>query len=99
MLQVTTGPKQHFTTERPGTSSGELQCAYLEHRLTSFLIFINFSLHSLLDSNHIGYYGMHEGMRLTPLDQQYRFFEKLNFPITEETEAWKEKVSVTLICL
>ncbi|KAF7152125.1 hypothetical protein RHSIM_Rhsim01G0033900 [Rhododendron simsii] len=46
---------------------------------------------SLLDSSHVGSYGMHEGMRLTPLDQQYRFFEKLNFPITEEIEAWKEK--------
>ncbi|KAI8570357.1 hypothetical protein RHMOL_Rhmol01G0028600 [Rhododendron molle] len=47
---------------------------------------------SLLDSSHVGSYGMHEGMRLTPLDQQYRFFEKLNFPITEETEAWKERI-------
>lgn len=40
---------------------------------------------------------MHEGM--IPLDQQYQFFGTLKFPITKETEAWKEKVSITLICM
>ncbi|KAI8571725.1 hypothetical protein RHMOL_Rhmol01G0141900 [Rhododendron molle] len=45
---------------------------------------------SLLDSSHGGSYGMHEGM--IPLDQQYQFFGTLKFPITEETEAWKEKI-------
>ncbi|GLT37045.1 hypothetical protein SLA2020_113830 [Shorea laevis] len=42
---------------------------------------------SLLDSSHGG---KHEGM--TPLDQQYQFFGKLGFPLTTETEAWKEKI-------
>ncbi|GMP41993.1 hypothetical protein CsSME_00011891 [Camellia sinensis var. sinensis] len=44
---------------------------------------------SLLDSSLSGSYGMHEGM--TPLDQQHQFFGALRFPVTEETEAWKEK--------
>jgi callose synthase len=48
------------------------------------------SIPSLLDSSHGGSYAMHEGM--TPLDQQYQFFGTLRFPITEETEAWKEKI-------
>lgn len=45
---------------------------------------------SLLDSSHGGSYGMHQGM--TPLEQQRQFFGTLNFPVTEETEAWKEKI-------
>ncbi|KAE9463007.1 hypothetical protein C3L33_05086, partial [Rhododendron williamsianum] len=45
---------------------------------------------SLLDSSHGGSYGMHEGM--IPPDKQYQFFGTLKFPITEETEAWKEKI-------
>ncbi|GMP41984.1 hypothetical protein CsSME_00011891 [Camellia sinensis var. sinensis] len=45
---------------------------------------------SLLDSSLSGSYGMHEGM--TPLDQQHQFFGALRFPVTEETEAWKEKI-------
>ncbi|KAA8520299.1 hypothetical protein F0562_014555 [Nyssa sinensis] len=45
---------------------------------------------SLLESSHGGSYGMDEGMK--PLDQQYQFFGTLGFPVTEETEAWKEKI-------
>ncbi|KAF7154004.1 hypothetical protein RHSIM_Rhsim01G0134500 [Rhododendron simsii] len=45
---------------------------------------------SLLDSSHGGSYEMNEGM--IPPDQQYQFFGTLKFPITEETEAWKEKI-------
>lgn len=44
---------------------------------------------SLLDSNHGGSYGKHEGMM--PLDQQHQFFGELNFPVPD-TEAWKEKI-------
>ncbi|KAK3036584.1 hypothetical protein RJ639_031201, partial [Escallonia herrerae] len=47
-------------------------------------------LPSLLESSHGGSYGMHEGM--TPLEKQYRFFSALSFPVTEYTEAWKEKI-------
>lgn len=46
---------------------------------------------SLLESSHGGSYVMHQGM--TPLDQQYQYFGALNFPVTEEAEAWKEKAS------
>ncbi|KAL9175691.1 hypothetical protein ABFS82_02G128300 [Erythranthe guttata] len=45
---------------------------------------------SLQESSHGGSYGMHQGMM--PLDQQYQYFGTLHFPITEETEAWKEKI-------
>lgn len=45
----------------------------------------------MLDSSNGGSYGLHEGM--TPLDRQYQVFGTLGFPVTEETEAWKEKVS------
>ncbi|KAK6162846.1 hypothetical protein DH2020_002687 [Rehmannia glutinosa] len=48
------------------------------------------SVPSMLDSSHGGSYGMHQGM--TPLDQQYQYFGTLHFPVTEETEAWKEKI-------
>ncbi|KAL0425542.1 UNVERIFIED_CONTAM: Callose synthase 1, partial [Sesamum radiatum] len=52
---------------------------------------------SLLDSSHGGSYGMHQGM--TPLDQQYSYFGTLHFPVTEETEAWKEKIRRLLLLL
>lgn len=42
---------------------------------------------SLVDSNH----GVHEGMMLL---EQHQFFGSLNFPVTEEPEAWKEKVMI-----
>ncbi|KAL2461368.1 Callose synthase 2 [Abeliophyllum distichum] len=45
---------------------------------------------SLLDSSHGESYGMHQGM--TPLDQQYQHFGALQFPVTNNTEAWKEKI-------
>ncbi|XAR54308.1 1,3-beta-glucan synthase [Bertholletia excelsa] len=47
---------------------------------------------SLQDSSHGGTYGMQEGM--TPLEQlkTKQFFVSLRFPVTEETEAWKEKI-------
>ncbi|KAL5762824.1 hypothetical protein ACOSP7_019088 [Xanthoceras sorbifolium] len=45
---------------------------------------------SLLESSHGGSYGNSEGMK--PLDQQYQFFGSLNFPVTPESEAWKEKI-------
>ncbi|XP_047315043.1 callose synthase 2 [Impatiens glandulifera] len=43
----------------------------------------------LQESTH-GTYGGQVGM--TPLDKQYKFFDHLNFPVTEETDAWKEKI-------
>ncbi|KAL8139202.1 hypothetical protein V2J09_005203 [Rumex salicifolius] len=46
---------------------------------------------SSLDSIHGGSYGTQE--RMTPLDQQHQFFGELNFPVTPETDAWKEKIS------
>lgn len=45
---------------------------------------------SLLDSSHGGAYGKNEGM--TPLEKQYQVFGNLRFPVTSETEAWKEKI-------
>ncbi|KAL3815028.1 hypothetical protein ACJIZ3_016296 [Penstemon smallii] len=47
---------------------------------------------SLLESSHGGSYGMqmHEGM--TPLDQQYQYFGTLRFPVTQDLEAWREKI-------
>ncbi|GFQ00467.1 callose synthase 1 [Phtheirospermum japonicum] len=47
------------------------------------------SVPSLQESSHGGSYGMQQGMK--PLDQQY-YFGTLNFPVTQETEAWKEKI-------
>ncbi|XP_052193057.1 callose synthase 2-like [Diospyros lotus] len=47
-------------------------------------------LPSLLDSSHGGSHGMHEGMM--PLDKHNRFFGALRFPVTGETEAWKERI-------
>lgn len=48
---------------------------------------------SMLDSSHGEYDGMDQGM--TPLDKQRQYFGTVKFPVTEETEAWKEKVSTT----
>ncbi|KAL5549544.1 hypothetical protein UlMin_004775 [Ulmus minor] len=45
---------------------------------------------SLLESSHGGSYGIDEGM--APLDQQYKLFGALNFPVTSESDAWKEKI-------
>ncbi|GAB2216631.1 hypothetical protein Droror1_Dr00024407 [Drosera rotundifolia] len=45
---------------------------------------------SLLESSHGGSYGMYEG--ITPLKEQHKFFGELNFPVTPEDEAWKEKI-------
>ncbi|XP_015901659.1 callose synthase 1 [Ziziphus jujuba] len=45
---------------------------------------------SLQDSSHGASYRTDEGM--TPLDQQPKLFGALNFPVTSETEAWKEKI-------
>lgn len=43
-----------------------------------------------MESNHGGAYGNHEAQQ----DKQYqKFFAALNFPVTKETDAWKEKVS------
>lgn len=49
------------------------------------------TVESLLESSHGGSYALNQGM--ASLDQQYQYFGTLNFPVTEETEAWKEKVS------
>ncbi|THG19974.1 hypothetical protein TEA_029319 [Camellia sinensis var. sinensis] len=45
---------------------------------------------SLLDSSHGGSYGMDEGM--TPLDKQYQFFGELRFPVTDDIEAFNERI-------
>jgi len=49
---------------------------------------------SLQDSSHGGALGKDE--RMTPLDQQYQFLGRLQFPVTTDTEAWSEKVSFRL---
>lgn len=46
-------------------------------------------LFSLLDSTHGTSYGKPEA----PPDQENQLFGALKFPVTLETEAWKEKVS------
>ena len=46
---------------------------------------------SLLDSSHGGSYGKDE--RFTPLEKQYTFFGKLQFPVKTDIDAWTEKVS------
>ncbi|XP_019187117.1 PREDICTED: callose synthase 2-like [Ipomoea nil] len=43
---------------------------------------------SLLESSHGGF--GHEEM--TPLSEHNQFFRDLKFPVTEETESWKEKI-------
>ncbi|XP_024190298.1 callose synthase 2 [Rosa chinensis] len=45
---------------------------------------------TLVDSNHGGSYGNDGGMR--PLNQQDTYFSELNFPVTQQSEAWKEKI-------
>lgn len=58
-----------------------------------FLIVASSLLNSLVDSIHGG--SGYEGM--TPLDQQYQLFASsgaIRFPITPETESWKEKVNL-----
>jgi callose synthase len=45
----------------------------------------------LQDSSHGGALGKDE--RMMPLDQQYQFLGRLQFPVTTDTEAWQEKVS------
>ncbi|KAI3681239.1 hypothetical protein L6452_36028 [Arctium lappa] len=47
-------------------------------------------LTSLLESSHGGSYGVHEG--IIPDKHYQKFFAALNFPVTEETEAWREKI-------
>ena len=49
---------------------------------------------SLLDSSHGGSYGKDE--RFTPLEKQYKFFGKLQFPVKTDIDAWAEKVSFTI---
>ena len=49
---------------------------------------------SLQESSHGNSYGKDE--KLTPIDQQHQFFGSLNFPVTTDSEAWKEKVSFKL---
>ena len=64
---------------------------YCSYQLKS-LFFISYSFSgSLLDSSHGGSYRKDEGM--TPLDKQHKLFGALRFPVTPETEDWKEKVS------
>ncbi|CAI9103237.1 OLC1v1001686C1 [Oldenlandia corymbosa var. corymbosa] len=46
---------------------------------------------TLLDSSHGGSHGMHEG-GMTPIEEQYQLFGTVKFPVTEETDAWKEKI-------
>ncbi|KAK4253647.1 hypothetical protein QN277_010295 [Acacia crassicarpa] len=45
---------------------------------------------NLQESSHGGSYGKDE--KLTPIDQQHQFFGSLNFPVTTDSEAWKEKI-------
>ncbi|ESW21090.1 hypothetical protein PHAVU_005G040900 [Phaseolus vulgaris] len=47
-------------------------------------------IEGLLDSSHGGSYGKDE--RFTPLDQQYTFFGKLQFPVETDIDAWIEKI-------
>ncbi|CAL0326298.1 unnamed protein product [Lupinus luteus] len=51
---------------------------------------VEVEVEGLQDSTHGGSYGKDETM--TPLDQQYRFFDGLRFPVTTEKEAWTEKI-------
>ncbi|KAD3069004.1 hypothetical protein E3N88_36884 [Mikania micrantha] len=46
---------------------------------------------SMLESSHGGSYGVHEAIE--PQNKHYhKAFADLNFPVTVETEAWKEKI-------
>ncbi|KAJ9558726.1 hypothetical protein OSB04_013340 [Centaurea solstitialis] len=49
-------------------------------------IIVNENISSLMESSHGGSYGNPEGVRYQ------KFFAELNFPITKETGAWKEKI-------
>nr|XP_043609266.1 callose synthase 2-like [Erigeron canadensis] len=52
-------------------------------------IIVNESISSLMESTLGGSFGNSEVAQ----DKQYqKFFENLNFPVTRETEAWKEKI-------
>ncbi|KAK9058187.1 hypothetical protein SSX86_023027 [Deinandra increscens subsp. villosa] len=52
-------------------------------------IIVNESISSLMESTNGGSYENNEGTQ----DKQYqKFFTVLNFPVTRETEAWKEKI-------
>ncbi|KAE9584923.1 putative 1,3-beta-glucan synthase [Lupinus albus] len=51
---------------------------------------VEVEVEGLQDSTHGGSYEEDETM--TPLDQQYRFFDILKFPVTTEKEAWTEKI-------
>lgn len=69
----------------------------ISNSYTVNLVFLccHFWSNSLVDSIHGGY--GHEG--ITPLEQQYQLFASvgaIKFPITPETEAWKEKVRVDI---
>lgn len=47
----------------------------------------------MFESSHDESYGVHAAGK-TPLNKQYeKTFTDLNFPVTKEIEAWKEKVS------
>ncbi|KAJ0623230.1 putative 1,3-beta-glucan synthase [Helianthus annuus] len=53
-------------------------------------IIVNESISSLMESTHGGAYGNDEG----PQDKRYqKFFASLNFPVTQNAEAWKEKIT------
>ncbi|KAI9104233.1 hypothetical protein K1719_023069 [Acacia pycnantha] len=51
---------------------------------------LSFSNISLQESSHGDSYEKDE--KLTPIDQQHQFFGSLNFPVTTDSEAWKEKI-------
>ncbi|GJX44510.1 callose synthase 2-like protein [Tanacetum coccineum] len=52
-------------------------------------IIVNETISSLMESSHGGFNGNNEGSQ----DKQYqKFFTELNFPVTKETDAWKEKI-------
>ncbi|XP_071742629.1 callose synthase 2-like [Rutidosis leptorrhynchoides] len=52
-------------------------------------IIVNEPISSLTEPSHGGSYGNNEGLQ----DKHYqKFFASLNFPVTRETEAWKEKI-------
>ncbi|XP_076893137.1 callose synthase 2-like [Bidens hawaiensis] len=52
-------------------------------------IIIDESISSLMESTHGGAYGNDEA----PLDKRYKFFAVLNFPVTIDEEAWREKIT------
>ncbi|XP_076911186.1 callose synthase 2-like [Bidens hawaiensis] len=52
-------------------------------------IIIEESISSLMESTHGGAYGNDEA----PLDKRYKFFAVLNFPVTRDEEAWREKIT------